>query len=434
MSINIQRCFHPVGQGAFYTERFRIGKQTINVVYDCGSATSLSDLKKIINNHFPKSKEKEPEIEFLFISHFHHDHVCGLEHLLKLCRVKYVFVLLIHQDNVNVLLSLLNNFEAGGDKFVEAFILSPENTVRLHGQKSDGFAPNVIFVPPTTNEDGEQTDSPIPFNPNEFETRSTNQQSNAKGFVLPRGQHCFTFPQSLEVEESKSQILHKWCFIPFNFEFKERSWEFRQKLIEARIPIETVDDVKKVWQDEKSRKNLKDAFDEVSNHKPNDNTLSLYSGPCRSDNFPSGLSFLISSNSLFPPTYFCRHLRYCCARFQHCGTSPCVPSNRLGAIYMGDFNPDQSGKTSSRVDFKKKYRQWEDCVEILQIPHHGSRDNFHEDFAQIGRYHVISAGIKNRYGHPHPTVIQKILNLGGCPLLVTESPNSEVVQNIEIAR
>ena len=39
MNIKIVRTFHPVGQGAFYSERFQIWKpevETHNIVYDCG--------------------------------------------------------------------------------------------------------------------------------------------------------------------------------------------------------------------------------------------------------------------------------------------------------------------------------------------------------------------------------------------------------------
>ena len=41
-----KRILHPVGQGAFFTEQFydESGKVVYNVVYDCGSFTSVPNL------------------------------------------------------------------------------------------------------------------------------------------------------------------------------------------------------------------------------------------------------------------------------------------------------------------------------------------------------------------------------------------------------
>ena len=72
-----KRVLHPVGQGAFFTEQFydESGKVVHNVVYDCGSFTSLPNLVECeIRNTF----EKNAHIDLLFISHFDKDHVNGL--------------------------------------------------------------------------------------------------------------------------------------------------------------------------------------------------------------------------------------------------------------------------------------------------------------------------------------------------------------------
>lgn len=73
----IKRVLHPVGQGAFFTEQFydESGKVVHNVVYDCGSFTSMPNLVEYeIRNTF----EKNAHIDLLFISHFDKDHVNGL--------------------------------------------------------------------------------------------------------------------------------------------------------------------------------------------------------------------------------------------------------------------------------------------------------------------------------------------------------------------
>lgn len=68
------RTFHPVGHGAFYTERFYdgSGKCIFTAVFDCGSKTiSHQDLDAVVNSEFRQGEN----INFVFISHFHDDYV-----------------------------------------------------------------------------------------------------------------------------------------------------------------------------------------------------------------------------------------------------------------------------------------------------------------------------------------------------------------------
>lgn len=77
------RTFHPIGQGGFYSERFIFqGEDNINIIYDCGSATGVKNVKQEIAATFKKGEV----IHALFISHFHADHINGIEYLLKILR------------------------------------------------------------------------------------------------------------------------------------------------------------------------------------------------------------------------------------------------------------------------------------------------------------------------------------------------------------
>ena len=86
----MQRLFLPVGQGAFYCEKFSeedfCGK--VNVVYDCGSLSGLSLLKAEIERVFDHGEI----IDALFLSHLHEDHINGLPFLMKRCQVKRVYL------------------------------------------------------------------------------------------------------------------------------------------------------------------------------------------------------------------------------------------------------------------------------------------------------------------------------------------------------
>ena len=70
----IIRTFHPVGQGAFYSERHN----DFNIVYDCGTEWKNRG-KKVIDKTIQSSFSKEDVIDILFISHFDYDHVSKIK-------------------------------------------------------------------------------------------------------------------------------------------------------------------------------------------------------------------------------------------------------------------------------------------------------------------------------------------------------------------
>lgn len=78
--VDFLRSLRPVGQGAFYTEVFKKDDGTsFTVVYDCGTETDSSVLEAQINEF----RKGISQIDLLFISHFHKDHISGLDKLLK---------------------------------------------------------------------------------------------------------------------------------------------------------------------------------------------------------------------------------------------------------------------------------------------------------------------------------------------------------------
>ena len=90
MRYTMERIFHPIGHGAFYTERFyEDGNDDplFTAVYNCGSF-SYGQLKGIIDTTF----KKEDKINLLFISHFHFDHISMVQHLKSRCDIDYIIV------------------------------------------------------------------------------------------------------------------------------------------------------------------------------------------------------------------------------------------------------------------------------------------------------------------------------------------------------
>ena len=85
----VVRGIHPVGQGAFYTEihNIKAGDEHC-VVFDCGSKGGMECLEKSIKDTFIKDQV----IDALVISHFDQDHVNGIVHLDKRCKIRNIVI------------------------------------------------------------------------------------------------------------------------------------------------------------------------------------------------------------------------------------------------------------------------------------------------------------------------------------------------------
>ena len=90
----IQRFFHPIGQGAFYSERHT--SYNINIVYDCGTTNPSSQAKqRVVNQSF----RKDEIIHILFISHFDKDHISLIDTLKKTVqRIERVVIPLLYDE------------------------------------------------------------------------------------------------------------------------------------------------------------------------------------------------------------------------------------------------------------------------------------------------------------------------------------------------
>ena len=138
------RTFHPIGQDGFYSERFifRDRKNNINIIYDCGSATNDGIVKQEIITTF----EKGEVIHALFISHFHADHINGIEFLLDYCHVEKNFFPLITDEHKSLLkIKLLIGQDS--NEFLFNFIDNPKETVRkLLEAKEDRKDPPILIA------------------------------------------------------------------------------------------------------------------------------------------------------------------------------------------------------------------------------------------------------------------------------------------------
>jgi len=143
--INIKKTFYSIGQGCFYSEKIYFGDEIKTIVYDCGSENGKSPNKNRLEKEIQQSGLDI--IDFLVISHFHSDHINGIDELKKHCTIKNVIIPKI--DALDVA------FYLGTNNTVEGLLLNPS----LYFQGSNNSEnPNIIEVSPE-GEKGEINDS-----------------------------------------------------------------------------------------------------------------------------------------------------------------------------------------------------------------------------------------------------------------------------------
>ncbi|MGH6554160.1 MBL fold metallo-hydrolase [Bacteroides hominis] len=222
------RTFHPVGHGAFYTEKHVLEDQTINIVYDCGSKTLEKHLPSIINNTFKKGEE----IEFLFISHFDADHVNGIEYLKTYCKIKKVVIPLIEDKDAVLIIKAINTSKIGSNK-LDTLIDSPE----------EYFPGSEIIKVRGVNEE------------------NSNNRDSGNGRTIPSGHKIIL-------------LENKWCFIPFNYNYTERVNLFKDKIKEKKLIFNKLDNIDYI---QISQKAIKSIYKEIKG-KANGNSLVVFSG------------------------------------------------------------------------------------------------------------------------------------------------------------
>lgn len=405
-----RRTFYPVGQGAFYSETHKLGDRTFTMVYDCGSSTlKKNEMVKIIENAF----EENSIIDVLFISHFHADHVNGIELLAKRCKIKLVILPLITNEEM-VLVNAINLSVYGFDS--TRIFERPEIFF--------GKGPSFIGILQTVEEDLVNNERVFLSEFNEKiqerseETDSRREGENIKVATLdekiterkPSGT-LFYISNAVGEDVSNEDLTDCWRFIPFNYRADERMKKFEYALFKCGLTIEDVAiRIAKGCLGEyitRVRKAYKDVCGGL-----NESSMILYSGKEKEDTiYTDAPSFL---------HYFPKMEKQIPLEVLIWGGS------QSGCLYMGDINLNRDRIVA---DIIGKLGQHLNFVGTLQVPHHGSEHNFSADILLPSMFYaVFSYGKNNSYKHPSVEVLRQVVAKYIFPLLVIEDSSSQVIQ------
>lgn len=365
------RTFHPVGQGAFYTERFYDegqGKPVFTAVYDCGSVNDRQ-LKKAIDQTFGENDI----INLLFVSHFHSDHVNKIEYLKKRCQVRYIVI--PELTSGLVLESLVHDFiQSDGSEWNNDTIQFLSSCI--NASYNDGGDIRVVRV--DVSREGSE------------ERRVIDLDSGDP--IGPR------------VSRNTEIRFRDWIYVPYYVgdkydeliaEFEANGFVFNLNLRSVGFLKEICEEIRKIGVDI-----LKRIYGKVYRNNHNSYSMPVYSGFRHCSN---------GANQCFAV----------CPRRKH-GDLHC----QTNCLYTGDYD----ARTQANFDNLKAYfsRYWS-RIGLVQVPHHGSEHNSDRKlYSHPNKLAIMSFGTKNLYGHPDSKTIEEIVSAGSVPVVVTEYDWSEL--------
>lgn len=84
----------------------------------------------------------------------------------------------------------------------------------------------------------------------------------------------------------------------------------------------------------------------------------------------------------------------------------CLQYGGFDMLFTGDVETEGEEKLMQIIQEQYVDTEWE----VLKVAHHGSKNSSSEEFLQLvsPEYALISAGRKNRYGHPHVETVERL--------------------------
>ena len=327
--VYVKRSFHPVGQGAFFTEQF-YGQDAetllYNVVYDFGSKSSgiKTQMERSIRNVLHDKKE----IDVLFLSHFDDDHV----NYVKYLKGKG------HLVGTRIFIPMLAAEEWLG---IEPFTSNYNFILSLNDRAIGGT--RVIRV----NFDDDAGERPLENGNDPVVIENIEDDTIPSGSVL---RPALPVPDVI------------WCYTPFNVQFKALITEFQNKLLAEGLEYGRLRDRDYVLNPSNRRK-LKKIYQGLGKNPSGGTAINLNSLLVMSYPKEANKCHELGSRRMAG----CRHdlWRY---RFVDCYPGSC--------LYTGDTSANEDW-VWNRIE-----QMIDQCLRngarlgMLQIPHHGSKRSY----------------------------------------------------------
>ena len=329
----VKRTFHPVGQGAFFTEQFYSDDVTTllyNVVYDCGSKSPgiKTQMERSIRNVFHDKKK----IDVLFLSHFDDDHI----NFVKTLKDKG------YLSGTRIIIPMLAEEEWLG---IEPYVSNYHYILSLND--STQGRTRVIKVRFFDEEVGERR-RPIVIDDIEGDTISS-------GSLLQ---------PNLPVQDVV------WYYAPFNVQFNELIAKFREKLRNEGLDYRRLTD--KDYLPGRIRK-LKKIYRSLGKKPSGGTAINLNSLLVMS--YPKDAEKCCFVDSIRMSGYHCKHWM--------CHHNWIYPGS---CLYTGDTSANETFVWQRIEKIIDQCLGKDSTLALLQIPHHGSKNSYDDKLLTFPRF------------------------------------------------
>ncbi|MFD2969954.1 MBL fold metallo-hydrolase [Sphingobacterium bambusae] len=389
--------FFKAGQGCFYGGRiFNIEKKKIyTIVYDCGTSKNVSGNTKSLSDEiaffekYPSfTKKARKVIDILFISHLDYDHVSGLKKLLMLFEVKLI-VLPYLDDELKAITLASVSYTSQSDEDEELlsieeynlFIQDPASLLRNRNNDA-----TIIYI--TDEDDGDENAQQSNIGVDDVVVTATSRNDIGTTGIsevlknnayIALDDHWEFIPHRLKVDDSKIRL--------FKTALRKKVKDFKTVSLKQLIL--------------NNRKFAHECYEKLIG-EVNCHGLVLYHGPILIKNNTSTCSISVENNIV----------GFAYGKYYYTGNT----ENHVGTLLMGDtsINPK-----NNPIKFPVRISKKSETMAIIQIPHHGAKANWSSTrFSKFFNIPVegeaccpmavCNFGVGNRYGHPHPSIIDTL--------------------------
>mgnify|MGYP000852161522 FL=1 len=437
--MRVVRTFHPVGQGAFSVEKIDLCEREAVIVYNCGS-TSLDKCKldRLIKSTFSEGMQ----IDILFISDFHVEHINGLETLKNHCQINTVILPhLSYEEQIRAKVSHhLDCLELSGLKEYNYRFTNPISPSRLPGDLFECLIndPASFFGKDTHII---QIDPEKDWEPIQVTHHNGGECSLNRGDILPigRGKSEGLVRELPSGTPVVLRPIRDWVFIPIYHEQKRLIMTFEEALKREGLSFQDIDSIDKI---EANEGKLRGAY-RASIKGRREGSMFLYSGvvDARSGSYILGAYKDSKPYRCFKDHRYYHRLterEYKCY-LADCQQDPYLKDSELrknwyyecyrtsvpsGCLYTGNVNLDEDGLVDK---IARKLSAFRSALGTVQVPHHGEEENFDPSILELGALccAVFSFDI---HGSKPYAVLREVLLSDLRPCLVTEEPESIEIQ------
>lgn len=360
------------------------------MVYDCGTLQSRAP--GLINKRIDEFFSKGEVIDFLVISHFHEDHMNGINRLLERCNVKRLYLPFLSKEASRLIRIGVLAEKLEGWKTVLKYL-------DLHDQKESKIRETAIY------------------------------------YILEKGQeetNLEQLPQNIvrsgvnlleKYYKDRESFYLRWYYVPYNLSNKKMYDELVEKLQKIFKGKDLFEELENFCDNRGSKKTkdwetIKKVYKDIQGRGAaiNINSLLFYSGTCRrigiveetieiwNDKDKKRENYEIVNREISP--FYLRESFY----------DEVYPMIKPGCLYNGDYLATNHWKPL-RDAFEKYWNE----IGCIQIPHHGSEHGFHENFLEMhGVIYIASAGNGNSHHHPSLSVLNHFWKKRKVLYVVTE--------------